>query len=157
MNSIGIPNQERYLQLSPTISYCFLSVFGLLFIAVALLVGAFWLNILCLPAIVVLAMAFYRFFYLRLTIYILTTETLKIRTGIFSYTLVTLELYRVKDYVIKQNLIMRILKIMTLTLFTTDKQDVVIALNGIPQSNLNDTIRDLVQRARAKSKIIEIN
>jgi len=157
MNSIGIPNQERYLQLSPTISYCFLSVFGLLFIAVALLVGAFWLNILCLPAIVVLAMAFYRFFYIRLTLYILTEETLKIRTGIFSYTLVTLELYRVKDYVIKQNLIMRILKIMTLTLFTTDKQDVVIALNGIPQSNLNDTIRDLVQRARAKSKIIEIN
>lgn len=157
MNSIGIPNQERYLQLSPTISYCFLSVFGLLFIAVALLVGAFWLNMLCLPAIVVLAMAFYRFFYIRLTLYILTAETLKIRTGIFSYTLVTLELYRVKDYVIKQNLIMRILQIMTLTLFTTDKQDVVIALNGIPQSNLNDTIRDLVQRARAKSKIIEIN
>lgn len=157
MNSIGIPNQERYLQLSPTISYCFLSVFGLLFIAVALLVGAFWLNMLCLPAIVVLAMAFYRFFYIRLTLYILTEETLKIRTGIFSYTLVTLELYRVKDYVIKQNLIMRILKIMTLTLFTTDKQDVVITLNGIPQSNLNDTIRDLVQRARAKSKIIEIN
>ena len=157
MNSIGIPNQERYLQLSPTISYCFLSVFGFLFIAVALLVGAFWLNMLCLPAIVVLAMAFYRFFYIRLTLYILTAETLKVRTGIFSYTLVTLELYRVKDYVIKQNLIMRILKIMTLTLFTTDKQDVVIALNGIPQSNLNDTIRDLVQRARAKSKIIEIN
>jgi uncharacterized membrane protein YdbT with pleckstrin-like domain len=157
MNSIGIPNQERYLQLSPTISYCFLSVLGLLFIAVALLVGAFWLNMLCLPAIVVLAMAFYRFFYIRLTLYILTAETLKIRTGIFSYTLVTLELYRVKDYVIKQNLIMRILKIMTLTLFTTDKQDVVIALNGIPQSNLNDMIRDLVQRARAKSKIIEIN
>jgi len=157
MNSIGIPNQERYLQLSPTISYCLLSVFGLLFIAVALLVGAFWLNMLCLPAIVVLTMAFYRFFYIRLTLYILTAETLKVRTGIFSYTLVTLELYRVKDYVIKQNLIMRILKIMTLTLFTTDKQDVVIALNGIPQSNLNDTIRDLVQRARAKSKIIEIN
>lgn len=104
-----------------------------------------------------MAMAFYRFFYIRLTVYILTAETLKIRTGIFSYTLVTLELYRVKDYVIRQNLIMRILNIMTLTLFTTDKQDVVIALNGIPQSNLNDTIRDLVQRARAKSKIIEIN
>jgi len=157
MNGIGIPNQERYLQLSPTITYCFLSVFGLIFIAVTLLAGAFWLNILCLPAIVVLAMAFYRFFYIRLTVYILTAETLKIRTGIFSYTLVTLELYRVKDYVIRQNLIMRILNIMTLTLFTTDKQDVVIALNGIPQSNLNDTIRDLVQRARAKSKIIEIN
>jgi uncharacterized membrane protein YdbT with pleckstrin-like domain len=157
MNSIGIPNQERYLQLSPTITYCFLSVFGLLFTAVALLAGAFWLNILCLPAIVVLAIAFYRFFYIRLTLYILTAETLKIRTGIFSYTLVTLELYRVKDYVIRQNLVMRILNIMTLTLFTTDKQEVVIALNGIPQSNLNDTIRDLVQRARAKSKIIEIN
>lgn len=157
MNSIGIPNQERYLQLSPTISYCFLSIFGLLFIAVALLVGAFWLNLLCLPAIVVLAIAFYRFFYNRLTLYILTEETLKIRTGIFSYTLVTLELYRVKDYIIKQDLIMRLFKIMTLTLYTTDKQDLVIALTGIPQSNLNDTIRDLVQRARAKSKIIEIN
>ncbi|QJD98539.1 PH domain-containing protein (plasmid) [Mucilaginibacter robiniae] len=124
---------------------------------VALLVGAFWLNILCLPAIVVLAMAFYRFFYIRNTVYILSEETLKVRTGMFNYTLITLELYRVKDYIIKQNIVMRLLKIMTLTLITTDKQDVVVALTGIRQSNINDTIRELVQRARAKSKIIEIN
>ncbi|MEN0053573.1 MAG: PH domain-containing protein [Mucilaginibacter sp.] len=157
MNSIGIPNQERYLQLSPTISYCFLSIFGLIFTVVVFLVGAFWLNLLCLPAVVILGIAFYRFFYIRSTLYILTEETLKIRTGIFSYTLITLELYRVKDYIIKQDLIMRAFRIMTLTLYTTDKQDLVIALTGIPQSNLNDTIRELVQRARAKSKIIEIN
>lgn len=157
MRSIGIPDKERYLQISPTISYCLLSVLGLLIMTVALLVGAFWLNILCLPAIVVLAMAFYRFFYIRNTVYILSEETLKVRTGMFNYTLITLELYRVKDYIIKQNIVMRLLKIMTLTLITTDKQDVVVALTGIRKSNINDTVRELVQRARAKSKIIEIN
>jgi hypothetical protein len=75
----------------------------------------------------------------------------------FNYTLITLELYRVKDYIIKQNIVMRLIKIMTLTLITTDKQDVVVALTGIRKSNINDTVRELVQRARAKSKIIEIN
>lgn len=157
MKSIGIPVQQPFLQLSPTLSYCFLAIFGWLFVCTVLLVGAYWINLLCLPAMIILGMAFYRFWYLRNTIYILTHETLKIRTGIFNYTLITLELYRVKDYVITQNLIMRVLKIMTLTLVTTDKQDVFITLTGIKQSTLGDTIRDLVQKARSKSKIVEIN
>ncbi|PWS25877.1 hypothetical protein DHW03_18765 [Pedobacter yonginense] len=157
MNSIGTPVQQPYLQLSPTLAYCFLAIFGWLFLSIGFLVGAYWINMLCLPAIIILGIAFYRFWTIRNTIYILTEETLKIRTGIFSYTLITLELYRVKDYIITQSFIMRILKIMTLTLITTDKQDVIIALTGVNQSTLGDTVRELVQKARSKSKIIELN
>nr|WP_181718599.1 PH domain-containing protein [Pedobacter sp.] len=156
MESLGTPNVP-HIQLSPSLSYCLLAILGWLFFVIILLVAAYWINVLCLPAIVILGMAFYRFWYLRNTIYILTKETLKIRTGIFNYTLITLELYRVKDYVVTQNIIMRILRIMTLALYTTDKQDFVISLTGIPQSGLSDTVRELVQQARAKSKIIEIN
>ncbi len=46
---------------------------------------------------------------------------------------------------------------MTLTLHTTDKMESILTMDGIPQSDLGDVIRDLVQRARAKSKIIEFN
>jgi uncharacterized membrane protein YdbT with pleckstrin-like domain len=157
MNSIGTPVKTPFVQLSPTISYCILANFGLLFVFIAFIVGAFWINLLCLPAIILLGIAFYRFWTIRNIIYILTPEILKIRTGIFSYTLITVELYRVKDYTITQSFIMRILNIMTLTLMTTDKQDVSISLTGIPQSTLGDTMRDLVQTARTKSKIVEIN
>ena len=157
MDSIGTPVKQPYLQLSPTLSYSFLAIFGWLFLSIAFLVGAYWINVLCLPAIIILGIAFYRFWTIRNTIYILTEETLKIRTGIFSYTLITLELYRVKDYIITQSFIMRILKIMTLTLITTDKQDVIISLTGVKQSTLGDTVRMLVQKARSKSKIIELN
>jgi len=157
MDSIGTPVKQPYLQLSPTLSYSFLAIFGWLFLSIAFLVGAYWINVLCLPAIIILGIAFYRFWTIRNTIYILTEETLKIRTGIFSYTLITLELYRVKDYIITQSFIMRIFKIMTLTLITTDKQDVIISLTGVKQSTLGDTVRMLVQKARSKSKIIELN
>lgn len=157
MNSIGTPQNEPYYQFSPAISYCILSIAGELFLALLLLGGAFWLNLLCLPAIVILGMAFYRFYRIKNTLYILTAETLKVRTGIFNYTLITLELYRVKDYIVTQSFILRLFKLMNLTLYTTDRQDVVVSLRGIPQSHLSDTIRDLVQKARAKSKIIEIN
>lgn len=156
MNRIDAPSQS-YLTLSPTISFCFLSVFGKLVIATVLLVGAYWIMFLCFPAIIIGGIAFYRFWYIRSVMYIINAETIKTRTGIFSYRVTTLELYRVKDYIVTQSLLMRMFKIMTLTLYTTDKQESILAMEGVPQSGLGDMIRDLVQRARAKSKIFEFN
>mgnify|MGYP003402931719 CR=1 FL=1 len=156
MNRIDTPNQD-HLRLSPTLSFCFLAISGKLFIGMALLVAAFWINFLCIPAMVIFGIAFYRFWYIRNVMYIITSETIKTRTGIFNYVVTTLELYRVKDYIVTQSLIMRIFKIMTLTLYTTDKQESILVMEGIPQSGLGDVIRDLVQRARSKSKIVEFN
>ena len=156
MNRIGTPSQSN-LTLIPTLAFCFLSISGKLFLGTAFLVGALWINFLCIPAIIILGIAFYRFWYLRNIIYIITAETIKTRTGIFNYMVTTLELYRVKDYIVTQSLIMRIFKIMTLTLYSTDKQESILAMEGIPQSGLCDVIRDLVQRTRSKSKIVEFN
>ncbi len=156
MQIVDTPNQA-HLILSPTLSFCFLSISGKLFIATVFFVLAFWINFLCVPAIIILGIAFYRFCYIRNVRYIISSETIKTRVGFFSYTLTTLELYRVKDYIVTQNLIMRIFNIMTLTLYTTDKQESILAMEGIPLSGLADVIRDLVQKARAKSKIVEFN
>lgn len=156
INRIDIPNKP-YLIVSPTNSFCFLSISGKVIIGLLLLIGASWINFLCIPSIIIFGIAFYRFYYIRNIIHIITEETIKTRTGVFNYTFTTLELYRVKDYIVIQNIVMRILKIMTLTLHTTDKMESILTMDGIPQSDLGDVIRDLVQRARAKSKIIEFN
>lgn len=156
INRIDIPNKP-YLIVSPTRSFCFLSISGKLVVGLLLLVGTFWINFLCIPSMIIWGIAFYRFCYIRNIIHIITEETIKTRTGVFNYTFTTLELYRVKDYIVIQNIVMRIFKIMTLTLYTTDKMESILMMDGTPQSDLGDLIRDLVQRARVKSRIVEFN
>jgi transcriptional regulator of nitric oxide reductase len=46
---------------------------------------------------------------------------------------------------------------MTLTLKSTDHENPVISLLGIPESDIIDTIRDHVQEARKDNHIYEIN
>jgi len=66
-------------------------------------------------------------------------------------------MYRIKDYVVRQSAVMRIFGIMSVTLLTTDLTTGTLVLQGIPLSNIAETIRGLVQRARMKNRIFEIN
>jgi len=52
---------------------------------------------------------------------------------------------------------MRIFRIMRITLLTQDLTSGQVALTGIPLSDLPDEIRDYVQQARIKNRIFEIN
>ena len=52
---------------------------------------------------------------------------------------------------------LQLFKLMDLTLKTTDPENPVIWLRGIPESDIIDTIRDYVQEARKHNKIFEIN
>ncbi|GGH11888.1 hypothetical protein GCM10007352_18340 [Mucilaginibacter phyllosphaerae] len=68
-----------------------------------------------------------------------------------------LEIYRVKDYVITQSFILQLLGLMNLNLKSTDAENPVICMVGIPESDVIDTIRDYVQEARKHNRIYEIN
>jgi len=46
---------------------------------------------------------------------------------------------------------------MDLTLKSTDPENPVVRLLGIPQSDITDTIRGYVQEARMRNRIFEIN
>ena len=145
------------LVVRPTGLYSFSRVSHLLLLAVVFTVFA-WLL---LPAFILLSLltcifCAYRLLLIRSTSYHFTPEVMHTKSGLFIRRTNSLELYRVKDYVVTQNLIMQVFGIMNLTLITTDLTDKMTVLRGIPYSDLPDTLREYVQRARRNSNIVEL-
>ena len=69
----------------------------------------------------------------------------------------TVELFRVKDYIITEPFLMQVFKLMDLHLKTTDPGNPILWLRGIPQSDIIDIIRERVLETRKHNQIIEIN
>lgn len=124
-----------------------------LFMVVAYL---YW-QPLCLGAVVCLLIAWYHYLSTCLIRYSITTDVLQVRTGIFFKQTDNLELFRIRDYVITQPFWMQFFKLMNLRLLCTDTSNTSIVLTGIPDSDLTEHLRDLVQQARLKNHIVEIS
>ena len=60
-------------------------------------------------------------------------------------------------YIITQPFMLQLFHLMDVTLKSTDPENPVIWLRGIPESDIIDTIRDHVQEARQHNRIYEIN
>ena len=65
-------------------------------------------------------------------------------------------MFRIKDYVITQSFLQQLFKLMDVTL-KTNPENHTIMMNGIPESNIIDTIRERVQQARQVNNIYEIS
>lgn len=102
-------------------------------------------------------MGAYRFLYIRNVCYMVTPEVIRIRRGLFFKRTDQVELFRVKDYILTQSFLLQLFRLMDLMLKTTDPENPVIWLRGIPQSDLVDTLREHVQAARQHNRIYEIN
>lgn len=101
--------------------------------------------------------ALYRYSYTRRLTYLITCDYIRISKGIFFKRVDQVELYRVKDYIIMQPPVMQLLRLMNVILKSTDSENPVVSMAGIPRSDLIDEIRDRVQVARKNNKIYEIN
>ena len=144
--------------IKPATIFAFIKILPLIFATTGFLFLAWWIY----PALIwislaIMLFAFYRFMFIRNTIYLITPEIIRIRRGIFFKRTDTVELYRVKDYILTQPFILQLFKLMDLTLKTTDPESPIIWLRGIPLSDLVDTIRGHVQEARLHNRIYEIN
>jgi uncharacterized membrane protein YdbT with pleckstrin-like domain len=146
------------ITIRPSATYALLMVIPFCIAAFAFL-GLAWLlvNAIIFISVFLSGTALYRYWQIRQTVYSLEPEVLHISSGIFLRRTDSLELYRVKDYIVTRNLIMQVFGIMNLTLLTTDLTGPVIILKGIPKSDLPEVIRERVQRARQNSKIVELN
>lgn len=92
----------------------------------------------------------------RFTIYELSSQRLKIKTGILNQTINELELYRVRDYQIQKPFILRIFNLGHLILITSDKTDKEIKLDAIADvENVSNLIRNHVEMARERTKTRE--
>ncbi|WP_184549853.1 PH domain-containing protein [Mucilaginibacter sp. FT3.2] len=144
--------------LRPSAIYALLHILPLLCLSVVFLMVSLWLwPVFIWVSFVLILLACYRFLYIRNIRYLINQEVIQVSTGLFSTRLDSLEMLRVKDYVVLQPLILRVFKLMNLTLKTPHPENKRITFTGIPVSDIIDTIRDHVQKARLDIKIARGN
>ena len=94
----------------------------------------------------------------RFTVYEVTDERIKLKTGILSQEIDECELYRIRDYKIVKPFFQRIFGLGNIELITSDRSNVRINLNGIKDpENLYNIIRDNVEKVRRKTGTREID
>ena len=151
-------NSNTDIQLKPSPIFAFLKTTPFIFGAIAALYmanryinGLLWISLLCMVA------AIYRYIFIRRVIYLVTSEYIRVSKGIFFKQIDTVELFRVKDYIITEPFLLQLFKLMDLHLKTTDPENPIIWLRGIPQSDIIDIIRARVLESRQHNQIVELN
>jgi uncharacterized membrane protein YdbT with pleckstrin-like domain len=77
--------------------------------------------ILCIGAVICLLIASYLYLQIIFIHYVISAEVLLISTGIFFKQTDSMELFRIKDYVITQPFWMQVFRLMNVQLISTDK------------------------------------
>jgi len=94
----------------------------------------------------------------RFTVYEVTNQRIKLKTGILNQEIDECELYRVRDYKIVKPFFQRIFGLGKIELVTSDRSNSSINLNGIKDpENLYNLIRDNVEKIRRKTGTREID
>lgn len=130
-----------------------------LFLAAAALAGIpFTAGISLVGLLIPAGMWAARWWVTRTTLYELTTQRLRIRSGILNRRLDELELYRVKDYVLEQPLLLRFLGLGNLTLISSDATTPRVALRAITDAEgLRELLRNAVQTERDRKRVREMD
>ena len=107
--------------------------------------GIYLLCILILP----IPYAFWKWLTLKSHVYKLTTERLLTTDGIFTKNTESMELYRVKDFRVKQSFFERLFGLESIELMSTDLDTPDVVLDYIPSNlQLSDKIRQQVEACR---------
>jgi len=161
-------SNDQILEVRPSTVYAILFTLKyFLFSLVVFSAGVYFVDvpipyfffIVSFVAVIALITGIYNYFYIRYTVFIISSDQIKTMTGVFSRRIDFLEMYRIKDFIVNQSFIFRLLNIMTFTLLSVDKNanNAVITMKGIPVTALPDKVRDLVQRARQSNRVFEVD
>jgi membrane protein YdbS with pleckstrin-like domain len=112
----------------------------------------FWLNLSCL-LVIPIPWALVRWVKRRNHVIELTSQRLRITTGIFSKLTEDLELYRVRDITFQQPFLLRMFGCGNLTLTTSDSSTPTVTLEGIPGvMAIRDELRGAVEKCRDRKR-----
>src|SRR5215468_2942411 len=94
----------------------------------------------------------------RCKVFELTTQRLKITSGIFTKVTETLELYRVKDIETRQPFLSRLVGIENVQMTTSDASSPVVSIDAVPSSvGFADKLRNQVEVIRQQKRVREID
>lgn len=90
--------------------------------------------------------------------YRLTAQRLEIEKGVLGKRYESVELWRVRDVVLEQNLLERLRGVGRLTVYSSDEVDPVLELGPAAQAKpLYDRLRDAVAAARKDARVIPLD
>jgi uncharacterized membrane protein YdbT with pleckstrin-like domain len=108
--------------------------------------------------VVPLVMWLIRWWITKCTSYEITTQRLKITTGILNRKLDELELFRVKDYAMDQPLFLRMVGLGNLNLVTSDISTPTLAIRAIPKvEEVREMLRNAIQTERDRKRVREMD
>jgi len=109
-------------------------------------------------ALIPIVIAAYFWIENRNRVYRVTTQRLRISTGVFSKHDDDLELYRVRDYTIQRPFFLRLFRLGNIRLITSDKSTPVVDIRAIRECDtLLDKIRQNVEILRTTKKVREVD
>lgn len=94
----------------------------------------------------------------RCKVFELTTQRLKITSGVFTKVTETLELYRVKDIETRQPFLARLVGIENVQMTTSDASSPIVLIDAVPSSvGFADKLRNQVEIIRQQKRVREID
>ena len=94
----------------------------------------------------------------RCKIFELTTQRLKIASGVFTKVTETLELYRVKDIEMRQPFLSRLVGIENVQMTTSDVSSPLVSIEAVPSSvGFADKLRNQVEIIRQQKRVRAID
>lgn len=88
----------------------------------------------------------------------LTTQRLKITSGVFTKVTETLELYRVKDIETRQSFFSRLVRIENVQMTTSDVSSPLVLIEAVPSDvGFADKLRNQVEIIRQQKRVREID
>jgi membrane protein YdbS with pleckstrin-like domain len=141
--------------------YCFWAVILIITLVVAVIPAHSqpWSLLLfaavALAALVRIALAY---FHLRAVEYVVTTQRVRVVSGIFSKDIQEIELFRVKDTMAHQSFFLRLFGLGTITILSGDERHPQIILSGIPRAlELRERLRAEVMTLRQRFGVREVD
>jgi len=120
--------------------------------------GTYILCFLFCWLVVPLVIALVRWLDVRNTKYSLTTERIRLETGILNKKINDLELYRVKDYVLDRPFFLRLFSLSNLHLETSDKTHPNVVIRAIRNGDeIREQLRTYVEACRTRKRVREVD
>jgi type II secretory pathway component PulF len=117
----------------------------------------FWWYLSCL-LVIPIPIAIWRFFELRATDFTLTSQRIKLESGVLSKTYDQVELYRVKDTILTRTLLQRILGLGSIKMITSDPTQPELVFPSIADSeHVREMVRQNVERMRRLRGVRELD
>ena len=121
----------------------------------------FWVYLLCGPFFWLIVPIFFALAYYlqtRCKVFELTTQRLKITSGVFTKVTETLELYRVKDIETRQPFFSQLVGIENVQMNTSDASSPLVLIEAVPSSvGFADKLRNQVEIIRQQKRVREID